>query len=93
MREAVEAFLQELSAARRASPHTLEHYRAWLHISPLFRSQAHPTWLKQGGATADQAALAVWRKLLSSYEDPGIDDAVDEELKEFMTCRKAVLDA
>ena len=57
-----------------ASPHTLEHYRAWLHISPLFRSQAHPTWLKQGAPTADQAAVAEWKKLLASYEDPGIDD-------------------
>ena len=35
-----------------ASPHTLEHYRAWLTISPLFRSQAHPTWVKQGAPTA-----------------------------------------
>ena len=76
-----------------ASPHTLEHYRAWLHISPLFRSQAHPTWVKQGAPTADQAAVPEWKKLLASYEDPGIDDAVDAELKEFMARRKAVLDA
>jgi len=76
-----------------ASPHTLEHYREWLHISPLFRSQAHPTWLKQGAQTADQAAVAEWKKLLASYEDPGIDAAIDEELREFIARRKAVLDA
>ena len=34
-----------------------------------------------------------WKKLLASYEDPGIDDAVDAELQEFMARRKAVLDA
>jgi trimethylamine--corrinoid protein Co-methyltransferase len=76
-----------------ASPHTLEHYREWLHISPLFRSQAHPTWLKQGAPTADQAAVPEWKKLLGTYEDPGIDDAVDAELQEFMARRKAILDA
>ena len=76
-----------------ASPHTLEHYREWLTISPLFRSQAHPTWVKQGAPTADQSAVAEWKKLLAGYEDPGIDDAVDAELKEFMARRKAVLDA
>ena len=63
------------------------------HISPLFRSQAHPTWVKQGAPTADQAAVPEWKKLLASYEDPGIDDAVDAELQEFMARRKAVLDA
>ncbi len=75
-----------------ASPHTLEHFRDWLFLSPLFRSQAHPTWLKQGGATADVAAVAVWKRLLDSYEDPGIDAAIDEELRTFIARRKAVLD-
>ncbi len=37
--------------------------------------------------------MAEWKKLLDGYEDPGIDDAVDEELREFIARRKAVLDA
>ena len=39
------------------------------------------------------AAVAEWKKLLAGYEDPGIGDAVDAELREFMARRKAVLDA
>ncbi len=31
-----------------AAPHTLEHFREWVFMSPLFRSQAYPTWEKQG---------------------------------------------
>ena len=31
-----------------AAPHTLEHFREWVFMSPLFRSQAYPTWLEAG---------------------------------------------
>jgi trimethylamine:corrinoid methyltransferase-like protein len=31
--------------------------------------------------------------VIDAYEDPGIDEAVDEELREFIARRKAVLDA
>ena len=75
-----------------AAPHTLEHFREWVFMSPLFRSQAHPTWLKQGAAETPELATKEWQRLLASYEDPGIDPAVDEQLKEFMAARKRELD-
>ncbi|MDX6619641.1 MAG: trimethylamine---corrinoid protein Co-methyltransferase [Gaiellales bacterium] len=75
-----------------AAPHTLDHFREWVFMSPLFRSQAHPTWLKQGAAETPELATKEWQRLLASYEDPGIDPAVDEELKEFMARRKRDLD-
>jgi trimethylamine:corrinoid methyltransferase-like protein len=34
-----------------------------------------------------------WKELLDSYEDPGIDDAVDAELRAFVDRRSAELDA
>jgi trimethylamine--corrinoid protein Co-methyltransferase len=71
-----------------ASMHTLEHYKEWLFMSPLFRSQAYVTWQKQGGLTSERAATAVWRSMLDRYEDPGIDGAIDEELQEYMARRK-----
>ncbi|MHB1927974.1 MAG: trimethylamine methyltransferase family protein [Acidimicrobiales bacterium] len=67
-----------------AAPHTLEHFREWVFMSPLFRATAHPNWVKQGSPTADQVATTAWRALLESYEDPGMDDAVDEELRAFV---------
>ena len=57
-------------------------------MSPLFRSQAYPTWQKQGAAETPEVATAEWKKLLESWEDPGLDDGVDEELQEFMAERK-----
>lgn len=68
-----------------ASPHTLEHFRDWVFMSPLFRAVAHPNWVKAGSPTAEETATGVWRALLGAYEDPGIDPAVDEELRAFVT--------
>ena len=76
-----------------ASDHTLAHFREWLYMSPIFRSQAYVTWEKQGAPTADRLATAQWKRLLESYEDPGIDDGVDEELREYMTRRRAEIEA
>jgi trimethylamine--corrinoid protein Co-methyltransferase len=76
-----------------ASDHTLAHFRDWLFMSPLFKSQAYVTWQKQGAPTTDQLATAEWKKLLESYEDPGIDSAIDEELREFIARRGAEIEA
>jgi trimethylamine---corrinoid protein Co-methyltransferase len=76
-----------------ASPHTLAHFRDWLFMSPLFRSQAYVTWEKQGSLTTDRLAHAEWQKLLESYEDPGIDEAVDDELREYMERRRVQIAA
>jgi trimethylamine---corrinoid protein Co-methyltransferase len=74
-----------------ANDHTLEHFRDWMFMSPLFRSQAYVTWEKQGSYTTDRLATHEWKALLESYQDPGIDEAVDEELREYIVRRKAEL--
>lgn len=73
--------------------HTLEHFREWVFMSPLFGCQGYVNWIKQGSRTADQLATAQWKKLLESYEDPGIDPAVDEELNEYIKRRRAEISA
>jgi trimethylamine--corrinoid protein Co-methyltransferase len=75
-----------------ATDHTLEHFRDWVFMSPLFRSQAYPTWQKAGAAETPEVATAQWKALLASWEDPGIDEAIDEELREYMARRKRELD-
>jgi trimethylamine--corrinoid protein Co-methyltransferase len=75
-----------------AHEHTLQRFRTDLFMSPLFRSQAYPTWVKQGSQTADVVATGVWQQLLESYQDPGIDDAVDAELRDFVDRRTRELD-
>jgi trimethylamine--corrinoid protein Co-methyltransferase len=62
-------------------------------MSPLFRSQAYQNWTKQGSHTADEVATGEWHKILDSYVDPGIDDAVDAELRAYVDRRSAELEA
>ena len=86
----------ELSIFKRGpskADHTLAHFREWMFMSPLFRSQAYVTWQKQGSATTATLATAEWKKLLESYDDPGIDPAVDEELQEYMQRRRVEIEA
>jgi trimethylamine--corrinoid protein Co-methyltransferase len=76
-----------------AHEHTLARFRTDVFMSPLFRSQAYPTWVKQGSATAEEIATGEWRKLLESYVDPGIPEEIDAELREYVDQRSAVLEA
>ena len=71
-----------------ASPHTMAHFKEWLYMSPLFLTPDFATWEGQGAPTLEQMANAAWKKLLESYEDPGIDPAVDEELQAYMAKRR-----
>jgi trimethylamine--corrinoid protein Co-methyltransferase len=75
-----------------AAPHTLAHFREWVFMSPLFRSQAYPTWQKRGAQETPEVATGEWQRLLAEYEDPGLDAAVDEELHDYMARRKAELE-
>jgi len=75
-----------------AAGHTLDHFRDWVFMSPVFRSQAYVTWQKQGAPTAEQTANAEYKRMLATWQDPGIDGAVDAELREYIDRRKAELD-
>src|SRR4029079_4295394 len=41
-----------------AADHTLAHFREWMFMSPLFRSQAYVTWQKHGSAPQRTQASA-----------------------------------
>jgi trimethylamine--corrinoid protein Co-methyltransferase len=71
-----------------AAPHTRAHFKEWLYLSPLFQTQDFATWEMSGAETTDKVANRLWKQLLESYEDPGIDPAVDEELRAYVERRK-----
>jgi trimethylamine--corrinoid protein Co-methyltransferase len=75
-----------------AHEHTLEHFRTESFMSPLFRSQAYPTWVKLGSPSVASVATDRWKQLLDSYDDPGIDGGLDAELRAFVDRRTAELD-
>ena len=71
-----------------ASPHTMEHFKGWLYMSPLFTTPDFATWESMGAVDTAHRANDAWKQLLDRYEDPGIDEAVDEELRAYIERRK-----
>ncbi len=71
-----------------ASPHTREHFKEWLFMSPLFTTPDFATWESMGSETTEVAANRAWKSLLESYEDPGLDPGIDAELRAYMASRQ-----
>jgi len=72
-----------------AAEHTMNHFKEWQYISPLFITQDYTTWAAAGAEETAARANRRWKQLLETYEDPGIDPDVDAELRAFMDRRKA----
>jgi hypothetical protein len=71
-----------------ASPHTMARFKDSLYMSPTFLTTDFATWDAGGRQTVESRSNQAWKQLLESYVDPGLDDAVDEELRTFMVKRR-----
>ena len=88
---------QALSAIREVGPgghylgceHTQENFKEAFWRSELLDYKPFETWAEEG--SRDTQALASLRveKILSDYQKPYLDPAIDEELKEFIIKKKA----
>ena len=72
--------------------HTLNRFRTAFHHPDLFDNASYETWMAAGGIPAEDAATAAWERSLDEYEQPAMDDAVDEELLAFMARRRREID-
>jgi trimethylamine--corrinoid protein Co-methyltransferase len=68
--------------------HTREHFKEWLYMSPLFPTADYSTWDVMGRRSTEQGANDRWKALLASYEDPGLDPAIEKELRDYIEKRK-----
>jgi trimethylamine--corrinoid protein Co-methyltransferase len=69
--------------------HTLANFETAFYRSPIADNNSFEQWEADGGLDAAQRANDVWKRMLAEYEAPPIDDAVDEELREWIDRRKA----
>ena len=93
----IDANAQALSAIREVGPgghylgceHTQENFKDAFWRSELLDYKPFETWAEEG--SRDTQALASLRveKILSDYQKPYLDPAIDEELKEFISKKKA----
>src|SRR5260370_196983 len=71
--------------------HTLRNYRTGFYPPWISSTENYDRWQRFGARTADVVAAERWKQVLAEYPDPGIDPAVDEQLKEFIARRKKEL--
>src|SRR5438309_2037833 len=76
------------------SEHTMRHYRTGFYRPWISSTENYDRWQRMGARTADRVANEKWKQLLTDYADPGIDSAVEAQLKTFIEVRKdAILHA
>ncbi len=68
--------------------HTMRHFRDAFYRPLIADVQNYVRWEQKGAETADVRANRVWKKWLNEYEKPAMDEAIEQELREYVTRRK-----
>jgi trimethylamine--corrinoid protein Co-methyltransferase len=71
--------------------HTLERFRTCFYRPLLSSTDNFERWKKRGGLDATARASEIWRSTLDAYQAPPLDDAVREQLKEYVDRRRIEL--
>jgi trimethylamine--corrinoid protein Co-methyltransferase len=71
--------------------HTMERFRTCFYRPMLSSSENYERWMRNGGKDAATRAGEIYRKRLEEYEAPALDDAVRQELEEYVVRRRAEL--
>src|SRR6266498_4808440 len=71
--------------------HTLERFRTCFYRPFLSSSDNYDRWVKRGAKDAAARATDVYKQRLADYEQPHLDDAVREELADYVTRRRREL--
>ena len=88
--QALDAFLSnEPGTHFLGHPHTLANFETAFYRSPLADNASFEQWQAEGSRDAARRANEQWQRMLAEYEPPPVDDAVDEELREWIEHKKA----
>ena len=88
--QALDAFLtNEPGTHFLGHPHTLANFETAFYRSSVADNASFEQWQARAPATRPARANALWKKTLAEYEGPPIDEAVDEELREWIEREKA----
>ncbi|MXN67147.1 trimethylamine methyltransferase [Stappia sp. GBMRC 2046] len=69
--------------------HTQRNFEAAFFRSEIADNNSFEQWVSDGSRDAAQRANQRWKAMLSEYEAPELDPAIDEQLVSFMTRRKS----
>src|SRR6476620_8879094 len=64
--------------------HTMERFRTCFYRPLLSSSENYERWMRNGGHDANDRAQVTYQKTLEEYEQPALDDAIREELEDYV---------
>jgi trimethylamine--corrinoid protein Co-methyltransferase len=71
--------------------HTMERFRTCFYRPMLSSSENYERWMRNGSKDAAARASTIYKQKLEAYEPPPLDDAIRQELEEYVTRRRAEL--
>ena len=71
--------------------HTLERYEHAFYEPMVSDWRNFESWAEAGSPDAATRANKIWKQILTDYEPPALDPAIDEELSAFVARRKSEL--
>jgi trimethylamine--corrinoid protein Co-methyltransferase len=71
--------------------HTMERFRTCFYRPFLNSSDNYERWMRNGAKDTAARAADIYKKRLEEYQPPPIDDAVRQELEEYVVRRRAEL--
>jgi len=71
--------------------HTMERFRTCFYRPMLSSSENYERWMRNGGVDAVGRARKIYQQRLETYEQPPLDDAVRQELEEYVVRRRREL--
>jgi trimethylamine--corrinoid protein Co-methyltransferase len=74
-------------------PHTLENFQRAFFMPELFDNNSIEQWQAEGSTEITERALKQAKALLEDYEEPKINEAINDELLEFIALRESQIPA
>ena len=71
--------------------HTMERFRTCFYRPMLSSSENYERWMRNGGVDTAGRARKIYQQRLDAYEPPPLDDAVRQELEEYVVRRRREL--
>lgn len=71
--------------------HTLARFSTAFYHPLISTRQSYEAWVESGSLDAAQRAHLKWKALLKTYQQPPLDPAIDEALRDYVTRRKREL--
>ena len=71
--------------------HTQQNFETAFYRSTVADNNSFEQWESEGSMDAAQRANALWRKSLDEYQQPAMDAAIDEELRDYVERKKSAV--